>query len=158
MTKVGIQRVIFLGLTFSNFPLDDITNILSDITRSDDICIICYQASNDVCEEDLVKPYNGSKVQQFAFEPLKILGLSGNDFIYQPSLQGNAIETRFISLHDIKWDKIIIPKNTIFITAKSYRFHASEVRAALEKKMVIKNEYIENKSKIVLVKLTGRDE
>jgi len=151
-----IPRVIFLGLTFNNFPVDMIVQTLAEITRPGDICLICHQPSCGVSEAGLLGPYLGKEVQAFAFEPLRIAGLNEDDVEYRPRMCDHAIETCFVAKGDKPWDGSVIPDRTEFVTAQSYRLPAVDVRAAIERKMLITGEYMDETSKIVLVKLTGR--
>jgi hypothetical protein len=153
----AVMRVIFLGLTFNNFPPPLIVSILSAITRPGDVCLICCQPCDEVSEADLLKPYLGEKVRAFAFEPLRIAGFSTNDVEYLPRIRNNIIETRFILKKECSWiDGINISPETEFITAQSYRLPAAEVWREIDQEMAITAEYIDQVSKIVLMKLTGR--
>ncbi len=156
LTPKEIPRLIFLGLTFNNFPLEYIVSILAEITRSNDICLVCHQPSDGLSKHDLLEPYTGNKIKAFAFEPLRIAGISQDDVTYSPKLNKQVIETCFTTIHDVAWEGETIPKGTELVTAQSYRFPSNKVRDALKKEMVIKNEYIDEKTKITLIKLSGQ--
>jgi hypothetical protein len=151
-----VTRIIFLGLTFNNFALRDISEILANITRRGDICLICLQPDDNMHADDLLKPYTGDKIKTFAFEPMARLGFVDEDFIFEPIFEEDCVKTSFVLRHDMTLNGANFFAGQRFVTAKSYRLPIDKTRFELDRKLSIVGEYADNATNITLMQLTGK--
>ena len=119
------DRIFFLGLTFCNFEIGNICRIIESLIGPNDICLVCSQSA-DLASKHLLMPYMNEKVKKFSFGYLMFLGLKADEFIYEPRLIGDCIQTTFVATDKIKRDVNIV-EGSRFITAKSYRHSLRKV-------------------------------
>jgi len=149
-------RICFLGLTYNNFPLDEINPILADITNEGDILVICFQTSENQTNEDLVRPYKSNAVDNFCFLPLSHLGFKRKDFEFEVRFRENGIRVGYEAIHDIKNEDVNIEKGTIIETSCSFRFEREIVEQSISEWFEFTSErHSENGMFVVALKRKG---
>jgi len=150
-------RYIFLGLTFNNFQPKYISRILSELVHKGDRCVICCQSPEGISEINLVAPYKTKTVDDFCFYPLKLLGLSRSDFIFDVVFEDDAIRVRFEAKSDLEVENLTINKGMLVETSASYRFEIGKIKQDLEAYFNIDTVFESNVGNITLLQLSFKD-
>jgi len=149
-------RIVFLGLTFNNFPVEHISGILARLTRAKDTCLICTQLPDGIDSAGLVSPYSGWKAFRFGFQPLSILGIRPEQVSYHPAFYDNAINIDFKLEQGVRLGSLALEAGTIITTSRSFRYPLATLNEALECKFLVRKMLLDNESNIALFALRGR--
>ena len=126
------RRVINIGLTFNNFSLSEICQILRSIFRKGDQVLAASELLGASDEDARLAPYRTEAAKQFNFLPLKALGFSLDQLDYFVRIHVGRIEMGFEvqESHMLPTGETVVEDSEI-ITSASYRYTEGELRSGL---------------------------
>jgi uncharacterized SAM-dependent methyltransferase len=128
------RRLFILGLTFLNFRPRIIMAILSRLVDAEDALLIATPIVDDRPSAQLLDPYYGSAVQEFARSSLTELGIADSSLDYDVRLNRIRIEVGFILRKHITFENSqSVPAGTRIVTAVSYRYPRGALQRLVRK-------------------------
>lgn len=125
------HRLINVGLTFNNFPLREIIEILSSFYREGDQ-ILAASELHENSTNTVLTPYKTVAAERFNYLPLRILGFNISILRYFVRLDLGRIEMGFSLIEEFKTeDGRIINEGAEIITSVSYRHTKDELVKSL---------------------------
>lgn len=152
------RRVVNIGLTFNNFPLDTSCRILKSIFREGDRVLAASELidpKKHLSSEGLLTPYRTKHAENFNFLSLQALGLNRSDLVYFARTFDQGIEMGFRVCREITIPGIgQAPPGTDLMTSVSYRYALDTLLAGLRKHFPCVHCCTEEHASVCLISMT----
>lgn len=150
------SRLVLMGLTFNNFPVNDIVKTLAGLTKPRDAALIAVVLRAKPVQDTFRLPYLTETAKTFNFGSLAVLGLNASEFIYTVSFEENRVEMAFVTARQVLAERLRISKNTRILTAVSYRHSLDELENAIDGSFVITGRFSSGSENVAVIKLQRR--
>ena len=126
------QRLINIGLTFNNFELTQMCDILTSLLRTGDLILAAAELGGADATERQLSLYRTGEAETFNFLPLKRLGISREKLEYFVRAHGSRIEMGFGVVEGVALDgEQGISAGAEIVTSVSYRHREDDLRREL---------------------------
>jgi uncharacterized SAM-dependent methyltransferase len=133
--KFNRNLLLLLGNTFGNFDKQDILNSIAKSMKKEDILII-GNSLREQNEEDLIKPYKNTLLDDFLMFVVNQIGLDKKDVQYDVRFKNSRVEMTYRLLKDKSIShlgrEVNFKKGDVLVVCVSLRYSEKELGIALK--------------------------
>ena len=156
------QVYLFLGGTYGNFPADRINAFLKPLRNMASLLLITMpiREKGIRTDKDIAESYANIMAENTAFGALDQLGFTKDDFIQNPqypnlkvhiTMEDHRNILSFILKRDVRIDRRMFAKGTVFKMISSWKPTLEEFRAALEEDFSVEKVFHNGHMAIALI-------